>query len=52
MPLWIDPETGHPTASATENVGLEALRLEIANLVDDSKENDPLSLPDNWHRRQ
>ena len=52
MPLLIDPETGHPTASATENVGLEALRLEIANLVDDSKENDPLSLPDNWHRRQ
>ena len=51
LELLHDPETGYITTSSTENVGLEALRLHIAKIADAHRSDDPLSLPDGWHRR-
>ena len=51
LDLLVDPETGYATASATENVGLESLRLQIAKSSKSRISEDPLSLPEGWPRR-
>ncbi len=49
LPLLYDDE-GRPTMSALENVGLDALRLEIVRKVKAAQVVDPLVLPEGWHR--
>lgn len=49
LPLLHDDE-GRPTMSALENVGLDALRLEVVRKVKASEVVDPLTLPEGWHR--
>ncbi len=51
LDLLTDPETGYTTISSTENVGLESLRLHIAQLSTILRTEDPLSLPEGWHRK-
>ena len=50
LPLLKDSE-GRITISALENVGVTALQLEIVRRVKANWSNDPLSLPEGWHRR-
>ena len=50
LPLLYDEE-GRPTMSATEDVGLDALRLEIVRRVKAAQVVDPMKLPEGWHRR-
>ena len=50
LPLLFDHH-GRPTMSATEFVGMDAMRLEIVSRVKSVREIDPLSLPDGWYRR-
>ena len=49
LPLLFDDE-GRPTMSALENVGLDALRLEVVRKVKAAEVVDPLVLPEGWHR--
>ena len=50
LPLLYDHH-GRPTISATEFVGMDAMRLEIVNRVKSVRDTDPLSLPEGWYRR-
>ncbi len=50
LPLLYDEE-GRPTMSATEDVGLDALRLEIVRRVKAAQHVDPMKLPEGWHRK-
>ena len=50
LPLLFDHH-GRPTMSATEFVGMDAMRLEIVNRVKSVRDIDPLSLPEGWYRR-
>ena len=50
LPLLYDHQ-GRPTMSATEFVGMDAMRLEIVNRVKSARQIDPLSLPEGWYRR-
>ncbi len=50
LPLLYDHH-GRPTMSATEFVGMDAMRLEIVNRVKSVRDIDPLSLPEGWYRR-
>ena len=49
LPLLID-KNGYITISALENVGMEALKMEITRIVKDNTPIDPMTLPDGWHR--
>lgn len=49
LPLLMDAE-GRPTISATEDVGLEALRLHLVRLCAEGRSNEALRLPEGWHR--
>ena len=49
LPLLID-SSGYITISAMEDVGLEALKMEIIRIVKDNTPVDPMSLPEGWHR--
>ncbi|MCS5584135.1 MAG: 50S ribosome-binding GTPase [Pseudomonadales bacterium] len=49
--LLTDLETGYITASSTENVGLESLRLHIAKIANALIRDEPMSLPEGWPRR-
>ena len=49
LPLLID-SNGYITISALENVGMEALKMEIVRIVKDNTPVDPLSLPKGWYR--
>ena len=40
------------TISALENVGLEALKMEIVRIVKDNTPVDPMNLPDGWYRAE
>ncbi|MDP7373217.1 MAG: 50S ribosome-binding GTPase [Candidatus Poseidoniaceae archaeon] len=51
LPLLID-RNGYITISALENVGLEALKLEIVRIVKDNTPVDPMNLPDGWYRAE
>ena len=51
LPLLID-SNGYITISALENVGMEALKLEIVRLVKDNSPHDPMSLPEGWYRSE
>ena len=50
LPLLYDAQ-GRPTMSATEFVGMDAMRLEIVRRVKSARDIDPLSLPEGWYRR-
>jgi nucleolar GTP-binding protein len=49
LPLLID-KNGYITISALENVGMEALKMEITRIVKDNTPIDPMTLPEGWHR--
>ncbi len=49
LPLLID-KNGYITISALQNVGMEALKMEITRIVKDNTPIEPLALPDGWHR--
>ena len=51
LPLLID-RNGYITISALENVGLEALKMEIVRIVKDNTPVDPMNLPDGWYRAE
>lgn len=50
LPLLVD-DKGRFSLSATENVGLDAMRLEIVRKVKAARPNNPMELPDGWYRR-
>jgi nucleolar GTP-binding protein len=49
LPLLLD-SSGYVTISALQNVGLEALKMEVIRIVKDNTPVDPMSLPDGWYR--
>ena len=51
LPLLID-RNGYITISALENVGLEALKMEIVRIVKDNTPVDPMNLPDGRYRAE
>jgi len=51
IPEIRNPETGHLVISATAPAGIERLRFEIIQRIGEMRENDPLTLPENWHVR-
>ena len=51
LPLLVD-SNGYITISALENVGLEALKMEIVRIVKDNTPVDPLNLPEGWFRKE
>ena len=50
LPVLIDEE-GCVTISSLDDVGVTALRLEIVRRCKANMSNDPLRLPDGWHRQ-
>ncbi len=50
LPLLFDPK-GRVCLSATENVGLDAMRLEIVRKVKAARPNNPMELPEGWYRQ-
>jgi nucleolar GTP-binding protein len=50
LPLLLDPK-GRVTMSATEFVGMEAMRMEIIRRIKDARQIDPMALPEGWYRR-
>ena len=51
IPEIRNPVTGHLVISATAPAGIERLRFEIIQRIGEMRENDPLTLPENWHVR-
>lgn len=49
LPLLLDARD-RVCLSATENVGLDAMRLEIVRKVRSARPNDPMQLPEGWYR--
>jgi len=49
LPLLYD-HRGRPCLSATENVGMDSMRLDIVKRVRAARPNDPMQLPAGWHR--
>jgi nucleolar GTP-binding protein len=50
LPLLID-DKGRFSLSAIENVGLDAMRLEIVRKVKAARPNNPMELPEGWYRQ-
>jgi nucleolar GTP-binding protein len=50
LPLLFDNKD-RVCISATENVGLDALRLEIVRKVKSARPNNPMELPEGWYRQ-
>ena len=50
LPILIDEE-GCVTISSTENVGVIALRLEMARRCKENNKTDDLTLPEGWYRK-
>ena len=50
LPMMLNPLNGNIQVSAEEEVGLISLREMLVSRISDSTENDPLTLPANWHR--
>ena len=50
LPLLTDHK-GRVTMSATEFVGMDAMRLEIVRRIKIARPNDPMELPEGWYRR-
>ena len=50
LPLLLDGQ-GRVCLSATENVGLDAMRLEIVRRVKSARPNNPMELPEGWYRQ-
>ncbi len=46
-----NPVSGHICVSATEGYGIELLRQEMVDRIGADVVEDPLSLPDGWHRK-
>jgi nucleolar GTP-binding protein len=49
LPLLID-RNGRVTISALQDVGLQSMKLEIVRMVKDSKQYNPMELPEGWYR--
>jgi len=49
IPLLLDASQ-RPCLSATENVGMDAMRLEVVRRVRAARPSDPMTLPEGWHR--
>ena len=49
LPLLLD-NAGRVSISATHDVGLDAMRLEIVRKVKTARPLDPMKLPEGWHR--
>lgn len=49
IPLLLDARE-RPCLSATENVGMDAMRLEVVRRVRAARPSDPMTLPEGWHR--
>ena len=47
----INPETGNLVISATEGWGLESLKSHLIDMIGADEIEDPLSLPEGWHRK-
>ncbi|MFB1005979.1 MAG: 50S ribosome-binding GTPase [Candidatus Poseidoniaceae archaeon] len=50
LPLLIDPK-GRITMSATEFIGMDAMRMEIVRRIKAGRNVDPMALPEGWYRR-
>jgi nucleolar GTP-binding protein len=50
LPLLLDPK-GRVTMSATEFIGMDAMRMEIIRRIKDARQIDPMALPEGWYRR-
>ena len=50
LPLLFD-HASRVSISATENVGLDAMRLEIVRRVKAANPNNPMELPEGWYRQ-
>jgi len=50
LPLLYDLK-GRVTMSATEFIGMDAMRLEIVRRVKNARPVDPMALPEGWYRR-
>ena len=50
LPILVDEE-GCVTISATENVGVTSLRLEMARRCKENSKSDAMTLPEGWHRK-
>ena len=51
IPEIRNPDSGHLVISSTSPAGIARLRHEIVTRIGEQYDDDPLSLPDNWHRR-
>ena len=47
----VNPDSGHIAISATEGWGLEALKAILIEKIGADNIDDPLELPDGWHRK-
>ena len=50
LPILVDEE-GCVTISATENVGVTSLRLEMARRCKENSKSDAMTLPEGWYRK-
>ena len=50
LPLLLDGKD-RVCISATENIGLDAMRLEIVRRVKSARPNNPMELPEGWYRQ-
>jgi len=50
LPLLMD-HANRVCISATENIGLDAMRLEIVRRVKSARPNNPMELPEGWYRQ-
>jgi nucleolar GTP-binding protein len=50
IPEIRNPESGHLVVSGTIPAGIARLQYEITSRIKKNQGNDPLSLPENWHR--
>jgi GTP1/Obg family GTP-binding protein len=50
LPLLLD-HADRVSISATENIGLDAMRLDIVRRVKSARPNNPMELPEGWYRQ-
>jgi nucleolar GTP-binding protein len=51
IPEIRNPASGHLVISSTSPAGIARLRHEIVTRIGEQYDDDPLTLPENWHRR-
>ena len=52
IPEIRNPDSGHLVVSGTIPAGIARLRLEITTRIGEEQDQDPLKLPENWHRSE